>query len=125
MQPVKRVIDWNHIYLLGWYGLNRKPYLTTWDGAHPDIHVVVTGPEVESWGPPIWAAPANCKPNTIGVPSYTVDQFGLHEVAEGEDPFLKAEELGGVHAFGWYIEEGFERKWHKSDGVPEKSKAEK
>jgi len=117
MQPVKRIIDWNHIYLLGWSGADRKLHLTTWSGKHPDIHVVVTGPGLESCGPPIWAAPANCKPNSLGIPIYAVDQFGLHEVAEGEDPFLKAEELGGVHAFGWYFEEGFERKWHESDGV--------
>lgn len=109
----ERTIDWNHVYLLAWYGPDGTPYLTTWAGDLPYITVVVTGPEVQKWGPPIWDAPANCKPNPHGFPSYSYDQYQLHEVKLGEDPDQKAQELGGVKALGWYIEKGFERKWPK------------
>jgi len=110
-QTKERIIDWNHVYLLGWYDRSVRPYYTTWSGDLPRIQVVVTGPEVEKWGPPIWKAPANVKPNSYGFPSYPYDQYQLHEVKEGEDWEAKARELGGVRAFGWYIEQGFERKW--------------
>jgi len=110
-QTKERVIDWSHIYLLAWYGTDGRPYFTTWKGDLPHIRVIVTGPEVEKWGPPIWKAPANCKPNAYGLPSYPFEQFQLHEVKEGEDWEAKARKLGGVRAFGWYIEQGFERKW--------------
>lgn len=109
-----RVIDWNHVYLLAWYGRYGEPYLTTWDDQGMKdkyITVVVTGPEVQKWGPPIWNAPANCKPNKWGFPSYPYTEYQLHEVKPDEDPEKKARELNGVRATGWYIDEGFERKW--------------
>lgn len=110
-QTKQRIIDWSHVYLLAWYGSDGTPYLTTWSGDLPYITVVVTGPEVQKWGPPIWDAPANCKPNPYGFPSYSYDQYRLHEVKPDEDADKKAKELGGVRALGWYIEKGFERRW--------------
>lgn len=109
------IIDWDHVYLLGWYGPDGRPYLTTWIDSEETrnnyICVVVTGPEVTKWGPPIWNAPANCKPNAYGFPSHHYTEYQLHEVKLGEDADEKAKELGGVKAFGWYIEQGFERRW--------------
>lgn len=114
-QVKERVIDWNHVYLLGWYDHDGKPYLTTWRDTEKTknnyITVVVTGPDVLQYGPPIWNAPANCKPNKYGFPSHPVEEYQLHEVKVGEDADEKAHQLGGVKAIGWYIEEGFERRW--------------
>lgn len=114
---VKRVLDWEHVYLLGWYGPEGRPYLTTWIDTEETrrnyVIVVVTGPSVQKWGPPIWDAPANCKPNPHGFPSVSYTEFQIHEVKPGGDAQKKAKELGGVKAIGWYIERGFERKWHE------------
>ena len=44
-QTKERIIDWNHVYLLAWYGPDGRPYLTTWSGDLPYITVVVTGPD--------------------------------------------------------------------------------
>lgn len=107
----KRIIDWNHVYLLGWFGRDRRAYLTTWVGKRPDITVIVTGPDILEWGPPIWDAPANCKPNASGIPHHPYTDYQLHEVKEGEDSDAKAIELGGVKAIGWYFPDSFERKW--------------
>ena len=116
-QTKERIIDWNHVYLLAWYGSDGKPYLTTWwDSEYTRqnyITVVVTGPDVREWGPPIWNAPANCKPNPYGFPSHHFSEYQLHEVKPDEDPAEKARQLGGVKAIGWYFEEPFERKWHE------------
>ncbi|GAH50840.1 unnamed protein product [marine sediment metagenome] len=108
----ERIIDWNHVYLLGWYGKDGR-YLSTYDGTVMDnyITVVVTGPDVQQWGVPIWFSPANCKPNSYGFPSHHYTEYQLHEVKAGEDADEKAKELGGVEAIGWYIEQGFERRW--------------
>jgi len=113
----ERIIDWNQVYLLAWYGPDGKPYLTTWrDSEYTKtryINVVVIGPDVQKWGPPIWDAPANCKPNKYGFPSHNYTEFQLHEVKEGEDAQKKARELGGVRAIGWCFEVPFERKWRE------------
>ncbi|MBA7593193.1 hypothetical protein ES703_00110 [subsurface metagenome] len=114
MQTKERIIDWNHIYLLAWYGPDGRPYLTTWSGDLPYITVVVTGPDVQKWGPPLWDAPANCKPNPYWFPSHHFSEYQLHEVKPDEDPTEKARQLGGVKAMGWYFEKPFERKWHES-----------
>lgn len=110
----ERIIDWNHVYLLGWYGPDGHPYFTTWSGRNLDVTVIVTGPDVQQWGPPIWDAPANCKPNRYGFPSHHYSEFQLHEVKLGEDANQRAKELGGVKAFGWYFEKAFERKWRET-----------
>ena len=116
-QTKKRIIDWDHVYLLAWYGSDGKPYLTTWRDSEYTrqnyITVVVTGPDVREWGPPIWNAPANCKPNPYGFPSHHFSEYQLHEVKPDEDPTEKARQLGGVKAIGWYFEVPFERKWHE------------
>lgn len=113
----ERIIDWNHVYLLGWYGSDGRPHLTTWidteETKNNYIRVIVTGPEIQEWGPPIWDAPANCKPNPYGFPSYDYTKYQLHEVNDSEDAQEKAKQLGGVRALGWYFEKGFERKWHE------------
>lgn len=114
-QTKDRIIDWNHVYLLGWYGPDGRPYLTTWTDTEETrenyIKVVVIGPDVQQWGVPMWSAPANCKPNSYGFPSHHYTEYQLHEVKHGEDADQKAREMGGVKAIGWYIEQGFERRW--------------
>ncbi len=111
----ERIIDWNHIYLLGRFDHDGHPHLTTWTSSdlmrENCIKFVVTGPDVIKWGVPIWSAPANCKPNNLGFPSHHYTEYQLHEVKPGEDAGEKARELGGVKALGWYIEQGFERRW--------------
>lgn len=113
-QTKERTIDWNHIFLLGWYG-PVIVYLTTWEDTEETrnnyIRVIVTGPDVQQWGPPIWKAPANCRPNDYGCPSHPYMEYELHEIKEEEDAKQKARELGGVLAIGWYIKKGFERSW--------------
>jgi len=127
-----KIIDWNHVYLLGWYGRDGQPYLTTWSDSEETrdnyITIVVTGPEVQTWGPPLWNAPANCKPNRYGFPSHHYNEYQLHELKPDEmteeviggkiirQPKTaqeKAIELGGVKALGWYIKRGFVRQWDK------------
>jgi len=126
----QRIIDWNHVYLLGWYDPDGRPHLTTWEDSDETrknlVTVVVTGPDVAQWGVPIWSSPANCKPNPYGYPSHHYTEYQLHEVKPDEVTveFIcgkmtrrpktaqeKAKELGGVVALGWYIEQGFERRW--------------
>lgn len=117
LDPTGLKLDWNHVYLLAWYDDNDNPYLTTWmdtdETIENYIHVVVVGPEVHKWGPPIWGAPATAKPNNFGIPSFPVEEFTLYGVKPEEDWKQKARELGGVRALGWYFEKGFERKWHE------------
>jgi len=115
LDPSRIQLDWTHIYLLGWYDDNGKPHLTTWEDNERTresyVHVVVTGPGVREWGPPMWNAPATVKPNNLGIPSIPIDKFNLHPVKPNEDWERKAQQLGGIRAFGWYIAEGFERRW--------------
>ena len=115
VDSTKVKLDWNHIYLLAWYRPDGHAMLTTWRDSEESrlnyIQCVVTGPDVMVWGPPIWAAPKTAKPNDYGVPSHPVEKFTLHPVLPGEDWEKKAAELGGVRAYGWYFEKGFERKW--------------
>ena len=104
----KMKLDWEHIYLLGWYDQSGKSYLTTWSGDLPIINVIVTGPSsLHTFGPPLWKAPAQAK--LPGAP--LVEEFQLHEITIDDDPIEEARDLNGVVAVGWYIEEGFKRKW--------------
>jgi len=85
------IVDWCHVYLLGWYDANNQGYLTSWDGDLPYVHVVVTG--YLYFGPPMWKTP---------VPDGCI----LHEIPDNKDPQEYAKEIGGVHAFGWYLKDG-------------------
>jgi len=93
--PPKRELSWDHVYLLGWFNEQGHPFLTTWDGNLPMVHVVVTG--VKPLTMPLWSAPV--PPNAH-----------LHEIPADKAPQEYAQEMGGYHAFGWYLEEPFERK---------------
>ncbi len=88
------IIDWEHVYLLGWYDKSGKAYLTTWDddGSMQSVNVVVTsvGTSVPMWD-------ASSKGAII------------HEIPFDKTPQEYAEEIGGYHAFGWYIEDGITR----------------
>ena len=88
-------LDWDHLWLLGWYDHNGQGYLTTWEGSMPYVHVVITG--VKGINFPLWRAP---------VPQYA----DIHEIPEGKDPKEYAKEIGGYYAFGWLLEDLIERK---------------
>jgi len=98
MEDKEMKFDWDHIYLLGWYDQNGKAFLTTWEGDLPQVSVVVTG--VSPYGPPLWRTPvpAGCT---------------LHAIPLGKSNQEYAKELGGVVAFGWYIEDGMTRYPHE------------
>ena len=103
------LVDWEHVYLLEWYGPDGSPYLTTWRDS-PDtlyISVVVTGPVLPS-GPLMWDAPGQYKGAWCPAEAFT-----LHLVGPGENARDKARHMGGVFAFGWYIRAGFQRGWHR------------
>jgi len=115
----EKLLDWNHVFLLAWYGTDGRLYPTTWMETEETrdnyITVVVTGPEVQKWGCPLWDAPSNNKPNPYGFPSHPYTEYQLHEVKPGEDAQEKAQELGGIKAIGWYFKKEFERKWQNED----------
>ena len=104
-------IDWKHVYLLGFWYPNGKRSLTSWDGYAQRVEVVVVGDGVQkalNWKNnrriPMWDAPA---PPDMEVRPFPSD------VPDDTDVKIKyATEHGGVFAFGWYFEEGFERKTH-------------
>lgn len=50
-------LDWDHVYLLGWYDSKGKPYLSTWSGDLKKVEVVVVGFN-HALGPPLWSTPA-------------------------------------------------------------------
>jgi hypothetical protein len=84
-------IDWDHVYLLGWYDWNRKAYLTSWDGNFPMVNVIVTGGTPVMWR------------------GYVKNGLKLHEIPEGIDPHKQAMLMNGLFAFGWYIKDGIDR----------------
>jgi len=84
------ILDWNHVYILAWYH-HGQAHLTTWDGDLPEVTVYVTGPAVQSWGPPIWNAKYNF--------GNSYESYTIHEKPVP----------GSVKANAWYIEEGFDR----------------
>ena len=114
----KKIIDWNHIYLLGWYDYDNISYLTTWSGELPYIYVIITGP-VLPYGPPIWNTIKNWRDGN----HYT--DFQIYEVEPKDWNNKKAEQMHGIRAFGWYIEKGFERKepetWKAKNELPNKA----
>jgi len=114
---VKPLIDWDHVYLLGWYDKTGRSYLTTWEGDRPYISVIITASAplialLHYWGPPIWDASTNHKPADWLPPPLHYADLELHSVGPGEDAKEKATRLGGIVAFGWYIQEGFRRGLH-------------
>ena len=102
--PEKIKLDWDHVYLLGWYNRDGVAHLTSWSGGNPNIHVVVSGPKVLTYGPPLWNASISME-----MGGYPVEDFTLHELKLEEDWQSQAQKLGGVIAFGWYIPKGFKR----------------
>jgi hypothetical protein len=89
-------IDWDHVYLLGWYDHEGTPYLSTWAGDRPRVDVVVFG----TGGGllmPLWDG---------AVPK----GVAFEPVPEGEEPLAYAKSRGGYYAFGWYFAEGIKRK---------------
>lgn len=102
------ILDWNHVYLLGWYDQSGRGHLTTWYGDRETTKVIVTGPMVKSFGPPLWKSPTLFDNKTCPGPS--VDQYTLHEIPDGFSPQGFARRLNGVVAIGWYIPEGFVRR---------------
>lgn len=94
MEAPEIPVDWDHVYLLGWYDRERRSYLTTWDGDLPMVNVVVLG--LPSHRMPMWDAP---------VPP----QAELRRVPDDQDPHEYAASLGGYHAFGWLVADGVKR----------------
>ena len=92
-------LDWDHVYLLGWYDENCRSYLTTWDGDLPMVGVIVTGCEPTRM--PLWSAPVPTSAKLHPVPSHLEN---LREIV------LHAWAMNGYYAFGWKTEEAFERK---------------
>ena len=103
--PDRRLLDWSHVYLLGWLDGKGTRHLTAWSGNRPTETFVITGPW-QVHGPPLWSATHNFHAFAGGSP---VDRFGIHAIPDGEDPVAVADRLGGCLAIGWYIEDGFER----------------
>ena len=91
-----KLVDWDHIYLLWYYGPNKKPYLSTWGGDGVPIAVLITNLPKGAFVP-LWDAkvPTGAK---------------IQEIPEGVDEYEYAEQHSGIAAFGWYIENGFERR---------------
>lgn len=92
----KLPVDWDHVYLLGWYGEDGRACLTTWDGDLPMIDVVVLG--IRAYRVPAWDAEVPRGATVVGIPD------GV------ESPTDHARELGGIHAFGWHVAEPIKRK---------------
>jgi hypothetical protein len=92
---MEKKIDWDHVYLLGWYGRDGKSYLSSWydDGSLESISVVVLGTEA----PPMWGSPAPEGAKLVPIP------------ADVKDKHAYAASLGGLYAFGWYLPEGKKR----------------
>lgn len=92
-------MDWSRVYLLGWYGSDGKPYLSTWEGDKPYVHVVVTGYN-PSVGVPLWNAkvPKDCKMTEI--PGGLTHQQRLEFAAA----------RNGVYAFGWKMDADIDRQ---------------
>lgn len=93
-----RPLDWTHTYLLGWFGPDGQPYLSSWAGTHQQIEVVVTGYDLTR-GPPLWNAP--------------IGHAQLHHIPDEHrtqsSKIAYATSLGGVLAFGWLLDEPVDR----------------
>jgi len=91
-------LDWTHTYLLGWFGPDGQPYLSSWAGNHQQIEVVVTGYD-PTRGPPLWHAPTG--------------HAQLHPIPDKcqtqSEKIAYASSLGGVYAFGWLLDKPVDR----------------
>lgn len=97
------ILDWNHVYLLGWNDETGKSHLSSWTGDQKVHDFVVIG--ATDGRPPLWGQMPN-NPETR-----------LEAMPEGlshEQQLAHAKARGGLRAFGWYYEEGFDLK---QDGV--------
>lgn len=103
--PENAQIDWDHVYLLGWYTSDGKVMLSSWGSneSMTTIGVVVTG-KLPSYGVPLWDALVPPGLSIRPIP------YGMGLI----DAISYARTLGGVYAFGWYIQDGVER--HEQDG---------
>lgn len=89
-------IDWEHIYLLGWHSADGKKNLTAWHGRRPWIDVVVVGATDNDMSHIMWSAPLHFDFPLILIPPLT-NRLDCAKIN------------GGLHAFGWYLEEGVNR----------------
>ena len=85
------IIDWNHVYLLGWFDCFGKCYLTTWTGDMPPVDCVIIG-----WQPPLWNSP---------IQNQSIEPM-IDSAKTTEEKIEYASQRGGVYAFGWYFKEG-------------------
>lgn len=92
-------LDWDHFYLLAWYGADGRQYLTSWTGDEPIVYAVVRGvPESKMT---VWEALVPVGAELVEIPADKVTQ---------EDRLAYAREVGGLLAFGWYVKEGITRR---------------
>jgi len=89
-------IDWEHIYLLGWHSADGKRNFTSWSGQKPWIDVVVIGATDNDMKHIMWSSPLHENFQLISIPPLT-------------NRLAYAKINGGLHAFGWYLEEGVNR----------------
>jgi hypothetical protein len=96
MADIEQKLDWWNVYLLGWHDHNGRSYLTSWDGDAEVVHVVITGASEIEMSQAMWHGP---------IPPRSI----IHEIPSGIDPDEHAKQIGGYHAFGWYMPNGFKR----------------
>jgi hypothetical protein len=89
-------LDWQHVYLLGWHSANGMRNLTSWSGDRPWIDVIVVGATDDDMSHIMWSAPLHNDFKIISIPPLT-------------NRLAYAKINNGLHAFGWYIEEGINR----------------
>jgi len=89
-------INWNTVYLLGWHSADGKKNLTAWHGNHPWVDVVVVGANDNDMAHIMWNAPLHKDFQLIKIPPLT-------------NRLTFAKMSNGLHAFGWYMEEGINR----------------
>ena len=91
-------IDWNHIYLLGWHSKDGKRNLTQFGmSKNKWVDVVVVGASDQDMKRVMWDNGLHKQMELLAIPAgFNCQWF--------------AEENNGIHAFGWHIESGFERK---------------
>lgn len=91
-------IDWNHTYLLGWNSKDGKRCLTQFGiSKNKWVDVVVVGATDFDMSRVMWDGGLHKELKLLSAPA-------------GFNCKWFAEENDGLHAFGWYIESGFERK---------------
>lgn len=89
-------IDLDHVFLLGWHSENGMRNLTNWNGRHLWINVVVVGANDVDMSYIMWSSPLHRDFQLLLVPPLTNNLF-------------YARSNGGLHAFGWYFDQGIKR----------------